>query len=263
MLQSQLQKTSQQILQDPPLISLEQARLLVQHLEADDQVSANEIIKTITLKESAELFSEVGKLTRQLHNSLSTFQLDDRINGLMNVDMPDARSRLEYVIKETEKAANSTMDAVERSMPIAEQLNDRLASIMPEWRKLMSRQIALGEFKHLCLTLDKLLTDASDDSKALNVMLTEVLMAQGYQDLTGQVIRRVIELVKEVEDHLISMLESFGDTDQQKEKSHTTACSSNKASSVKAEGPIIDSTNRDDVVNSQDDVDDLLSSLGF
>lgn len=246
--------------QEQALMSLEQARLLVQHLEADDVEAANDIIHTITLEESAELFSEVGKLTRQLHDSLSTFQLDDRINKLMEGEIPDARSRLEYVIEETEKAANSTMDAVERSMPIAEQLNERLDSILPEWKKLMSRQIELGEFKTLCLELDRLLTDANDDSKKLNGMLTEVLMAQGYQDLTGQVIRKVIELVKEVEDHLVDMLATFGEHEQVKDKAQPSQKSDDN---VKAEGPIIDATDRDDVVQGQDDVDDLLSSLGF
>ncbi len=246
--------------QEQTLITLEQAKLLVQHLEAGEIELANDIIHTITLEESAELFSEVGKLTRQLHDSLTTFQLDDRLSGLTKTDMPDARSRLEYVIEETEKAANSTMDAVERSMPIAEQLNGRLATIMPEWKKLMSRQIELGEFKHLCIALDKLLKDASQDSKALNVMLTEVLMAQGYQDLTGQVIRRVIDLVKEVEDHLVGRLASFSDQAAQKDESQSAG---RTRDDIKAEGPIIDATKRDDVVNNQDDVDDLLSSLGF
>jgi len=242
------------------LISLEQAKLLVQHLEAGDIKPANEIIHAITLEDSAELFSEVGKLTRQVHDSLSTFQIDERINGLTSTDMPDARSRLEFVILETEKAANSTMDAVEKIMPSAEKLNDRLSSIMPEWKKLMSRQIELGEFKHLCLALDKLLMDAREESTALNSALTDVLMAQGYQDLTGQVIRRVIELVKEVEDHLVDMLATFGEPVQQKDKSQLIVQNGNK---IKAEGPIIDAASRDDVVNNQDDVDDLLSSLGF
>jgi chemotaxis protein CheZ len=152
------------------------------------------------------------------------------------------------------------MDAVERSMPIAEQLNERLSSIMPEWKKLMSRQIELGEFKSLCIELDGLLSDAAEDSKKLNGMLTEVLMAQGYQDLTGQVIRKVIELVKEVENHLVTMVTTFGSQEQIKDKAHP---SEKKDDKVKAEGPIIDAATRDDVVNDQDDVDDLLSSLGF
>lgn len=245
--------------QEQSLISLEQAKELVQHLESGNIESANDIIHTITLEESAELFSEVGKLTRQLHDSLSNFNIDQRLAGLAEKSLPDASSRLEYVITETEKAANSTMDAVERSMPIAEQLNERLNKVIPEWKKLMSRQIELGGFKNLCTELDGLLEDASKDSKALNNSLTEVLMAQGYQDLTGQVIRQVITLVNEVEQHLVDMLATFGNKDQ-KDKTQPSLEIDDK---VKAEGPIIDAAERDDVVNNQDDVDDLLSSLGF
>ncbi|MFC4699905.1 protein phosphatase CheZ [Glaciecola siphonariae] len=251
------------------LISLEEAKALVAHLESDEIESANNIVHSITLRESTELFSEVGKLTRQLHDSLSNFQLDERISSLTKLQIPDARSRLEYVIEETEKAANSTMDAVERSMPIAEALNGRLSSVLPEWKKLMSRQIELGEFKSLCLDLDKLLSDAHEDSATLNSMLTEVLMAQGYQDLTGQVIRRVIELVKDVEESLVDMLSAFSEEEAKKERHEkgvekVSAQPSEKSDDkVKAEGPIIDAANRDDVAQSQDDVDDLLSSLGF
>ena len=246
--------------QEQPLISLEQAKLLVQHLENGETESANDIIHTISLNESAELFSEVGKLTRQLHDSLTDFNVDEKLVGLAEVSLPDATSRLEYVIEETEKAANSTMDAVEKSMPIAEQLNERLEAILPEWKKLMSRQIELGEFKHLCIELDRVLESVSNDSRALNNSLTEVLMAQGYQDLTGQVIRQVIGLVSEVEQHLVGMLATFGDTSQIKDKTQPSLEIDDK---VKAEGPIIDAAKREDVMDNQDDVDDLLSSLGF
>ena len=190
---------------------------------------------------------------------MTNFQLDDRIASLTQDEIPDAQSRLNYVIQETEKAANATMDAVEKSMPLAEKLNDRLNAIMPEWQKLMARQLELGQFKQLCQELDTLLSEAKTDSADLNKLLTEVLMAQGYQDLTGQVIRRVIELIKEVEDNLIGMLTAFGETQiediPQKNKK--------QSDTVNAEGPIIDAVDRDDVVNGQDDVDDLLSSLGF
>jgi chemotaxis protein CheZ len=249
-----------------PLISLEEAKDLVAHLESGDIESVNNIVHGITLRESTELFSEVGKLTRQLHDSLSNFHLDERISALTQTSIPDAQSRLEYVIEETEKAANSTMDAVERSMPIAESLNGRLSSILPEWKKLMSRQIEVGEFKSLCIDLDQLLTDACEDSATLNTILTEVLMAQGYQDLTGQVIRRVIELVKDVEDSLVEMLAAFSDEEGRSSKSEqkvNTQPSQNSGDKVIAEGPIMDAANRDDVVHGQDDVDDLLSSLGF
>lgn len=237
-------------------VSLAEAKQLVTYLEQEQIAEANALVDAFSIQQSAEIFTEVGKLTRQLHDSLNSFQLDERITGLVNEDIPDAESRLTYVIEETEKAANTTMDAVEKSMPITEAIGDRINSILPEWQKLMSREIEIGEFKTLCLDLDKLLHDASAETQTLNALLTEVLMAQGYQDLTGQVIRRVIELVKEVQSSLVHMLKVFGEpetvimTDPQKEK-------------IKAEGPVIDAQQRDDVVNGQDDVDDLLSSLGF
>lgn len=245
------------------LVSLDEAKLLVELLEKGEREQANALVETITMRESTELFSEVGKLTRQLHDSLNTFQVDERIANLTQDEIPDAQSRLTYVIEETEKAANATMDAVEKSMPLAEKLNERLTNIMPEWQKLMGRQLELGEFKHLCGELDNLLSDATNDSATLNSLLTEVLMAQGYQDLTGQVIRRVIELVKEVEDSLVSMLTAFGDVGELELVEDNPQSSKKKTDTVKAEGPIIDAETRDDVVSGQDDVDDLLSSLGF
>ncbi|MCU7555037.1 protein phosphatase CheZ [Alteromonas sp. ASW11-19] len=240
-------------------ITLDEAKQLVACLEAGDNESANAILEAVSMKESIELFAEVGKLTRQLHDSLNNFQLDERIAGLANEDIPDAQSRLTYVMEETEKAANTTMDAVEASMPIAENLAERIDKIMPEWKKLMSREIELGEFKALCTDLDRLLEDASDESAKLTGLLTEVLMAQGYQDLTGQVIRRVIELVKEVEDSLVNMLTMFGEP----EAKVSAKQSEKETDKIGAEGPIIDAEQRDDVVQGQDDVDDLLSSLGF
>lgn len=243
-------------------ITLEEAKQLVAYLEEGDSASANAILEAASMKESIELFAEVGKLTRQLHDALNNFQIDDRIKNLANDDIPDAQSRLTYVIEETEKAANTTMDAVEASMPIAELLSSRIINVMPEWKKLMSRQIELGEFKALCADLDELLEDGAEQSAKLTQLLTEVLMAQGYQDLTGQVIRRVIDLVKEVEDSLVNMLTMFGEPETS-EQTKAPVETVKKIDGVEAEGPIIDADTRDDVVSGQDDVDDLLSSLGF
>ncbi|WP_269517695.1 protein phosphatase CheZ [Alteromonas sp. BMJM2] len=242
--------------------SLEEARQLVVYLEAGDNASANALFEAASMKENVELFAEVGKLTRQLHDALNNFQIDDRIKNLATDDIPDAQTRLTYVIEETEKAANTTMDAVEASMPIAELLASRIDRVMPEWKKLMTRQIEVGEFKVLCKDLDELLEDGASQSAKLTQLLTEVLMAQGYQDLTGQVIRRVIDLVKEVEESLVNMLTMFGERDGS-EQAKPLSPEADKAEGVKAEGPILDAETRDDVVSGQDDVDDLLSSLGF
>ena len=241
-------------------ITLDEAKQLVTFLEEGDTDSANALLDAVTMKESVELFAEVGKLTRQLHDSLNNFQLDERIAGLANEDIPDAQTRLTYVIEETEKAANTTMDAVEQSMSIVETMKGQLDSLMPEWKKLMNREIELDEFKSMCLDLDKHLESSVADADKMMGLLTEVLMAQGYQDLTGQVIRRVIELVKEVEDSLVHMLTVFGGAEVTK-ATKTSQPKVEKA--IVAEGPIIDAESRDDVVSGQDDVDDLLSSLGF
>jgi chemotaxis protein CheZ len=244
-----------------PPISLENAKQLVAFLEENDNEAANALLEANSMGNSVELFAEVGKLTRQLHDSLNSFQLDGRIADLAMSDIPDAQSRLNYVMETTEKAANTTMDAVEASMPIAEKMNSSISAIMPEWKKLMTRDLALGEFKTLCHDLDAFLSESSTESAKLTTLLTEVLMAQGYQDLTGQVIRRVIELVKEVEHSLVQMLTMFSDPDA--EVDEKTNNSEKQSDTVKAEGPIIDAENREDVVSNQDDVDDLLSSLGF
>lgn len=246
-----------------PSISLENAKKLVSLLEAGDQDGANALLETVSINNSVELFAEVGKLTRQLHDSLNNFQLESRIANLATEDIPDAQSRLNYVIETTEQAANRTMDAVDTCMPIAEQINSGIKHIMPEWKKLMTRQLELNEFKTLCYDLDNFLEQSLTESEKLNSLLTEVLMAQGYQDITGQVIRRVMELVKEVEDSLVHMLTMFSVSEVIDPSAKKDKELAKDSDNMKAEGPIIDAENRDDVVSGQDDVDDLLSSLGF
>ena len=240
-------------------MSIEDAKTLVTLLENGDNQGAQTLLDAVTEHNSIELFAEVGKLTRQLHDSLNNFQMDERIANLATEEIPDAKTRLMYVIETTEQAANRTMDLVDSSMPIAENISSGIATILPEWKKLMSRQLELGEFNTLCHDLDDFLKVGGAESAKLTELLTEVLMAQGYQDLTGQVIRRVIELVKVVEDSLVHMLTMFGGAVM----TENTKTSEEQADSVKAEGPIIDAANREDVASDQDDVDDLLSSLGF
>ena len=92
-------------------ITLAQAKSLVTLLESDQQEKADELVAEIQNPTNSELFAEIGKLTRQLHDSLMNFQLDSRLNDLATADIPDAKERLNYVITRTEEAANKTMDA--------------------------------------------------------------------------------------------------------------------------------------------------------
>lgn len=239
-------------------VSLEQAKLLVEYLESDQQEKADELVAVIQNPINSELFAEIGKLTRQLHDSLNNFQLDSRLNDLATADIPDAKERLNYVITRTEEAANKTMDAVESIFPVVDTIQKQIKTVNPLWQKLMHNKLELTEFKSLCLDIDALLTTTDKESVRVHELMTDVLMAQDFQDLTGQVIRKVIDLVREVEDSLISMLTAFGMSAVNK-----PGGSKPKVGDNLVEGPIVNKEARDDVVADQDDVDDLLSSLGF
>lgn len=239
------------------MISLEQAKELVSLLENGQQTEANALVKALVVDNPDPMLAEVGKITRQLHDSLIHFRLDERINDLAKNDIPDARERLLYVIDKTEQAANKTMDAVEATLPIADQLHQSLSQVHPQWQRLMTGDIGLHDFKALCHDIDLLLVQVEGDSSILRSQLTDILMAQDYQDLTGQIIRRVIELVHEVEDRLVEILKAFG------MEQETPIPVDDKAARIAPEGPIMNPEQRNDVVESQDDVDDLLSSLGF
>jgi chemotaxis protein CheZ len=247
-----------------PQISLEEAKALVIALESGDDQSANEILMSAASPENKALFAEVGKLTRQLHDSLSNFQLDPKIANLATDDIPDAKERLSYVMDLTEKAANKTMDAVDSSLPLADKINTNLAELKPEWDKLMQREIQLGEFKSLCYSINDFMEVAGKDAAQIHTHMTEIMMAQDFQDLTGQVIKRVIELVKDVEDSLIHLLTVFGEPNANVSNDVNNTHEKDQAvDNNGVEGPIIDAENREDAVSNQDEVDDLLSSLGF
>ncbi|WP_394251801.1 protein phosphatase CheZ [Vibrio profundi] len=239
------------------MISLEQAKQLVQLLEAEEQQEADNLVRSIYEGATNPMLQEIGTLTRDLHNSLTQFNLDDRMSEIANDEIPDARDRLQYVIDKTEVAANKTMDAVDRCLPIADNLHECLLQVRPQWNELMHGRIELAQFKALCHRIDGLLVQVEGDSTELRGQLTEILMAQDFQDLTGQIISKVITLVNEVEGRLVEILTAFGasQTEQTADK--------DKKASIEPEGPILNPEERTDAVASQDEVDDLLSSLGF
>jgi len=245
-----------------PLLSLSEAKALVAHLEAEEIAQANEIIEkanNISISDG-KVFDKVGELTRELHDALVSFQNDTRLIDMAGHDIPDAKERLNYVIEMTDKAANKTMDAVDNCLPIADKLLADLEAVKPSWQGLMNRDLAVGDFKVLCHQIDGLIEDSSISAENLRASLTDILMAQDFQDLTGQMIRRVIELVQEIESKLVGILKVCSAGDENVEWKKETESSQKD---IKAEGPIMHAESRDDVVNGQDDVDDLLSSLGF
>lgn len=236
-------------------ISLEKAKQLVSHLENGKVEEANRVLADLYGTDTEALFKKVGLLTRELHSALGDLRGEHGSGDASAAT--NAEQHLNYVIELTDKAANKTMDAVDSCMPVADRLHESVEKVMPSWNALMGRDLDAKKFKELCHQLDVFLKDTEKDSDELRSKLTEILLAQDFQDLTGQVIRRMITLIHDVENNLVDILRMFGDNDLQKKDT------GKKIDGKTAEGPIINAESREDAVSNQDDVDDLLSSLGF
>jgi chemotaxis protein CheZ len=179
----------------------------------------------------------------------------------------DATDRLSYVVQMTEKAANRTMDLVEESAPLLGGLSDEARQLGEEWGRFMRREIGADGFRDLARRIEQYLARSQRDTDALSGKLNDILLAQDYQDLTGQVIKRVTQLVTEVESNLVKLVMMASQVDRYAGIEHDHAAlraeQEQQKSPSRGEGPQIHADIREDVVSGQDDVDDLLSSLGF
>jgi chemotaxis protein CheZ len=205
----------------------------------------------------ADLMAELHDLTCNLRNALDRFRFDARLNDLAEKEMPDARQRLSHVLLLTSDAAHRTLDLVEKSGPAAERTAREAGELETLWRQFRSRQIAPDDFRSLVTRMDEFLRNARTDSDVVRANLAEVLLAQGYQDLSGQIIRGVMMLVAEVEKTLAELtrlargeVASVLTTDPELNTRHT--------------GPVVPGVDpQAAVVSDQEDVDALLSRLGM
>jgi chemotaxis protein CheZ len=232
------------------------AKSLVEKLETGATEDAHAILDELTKVRESLLYQEIGKLTRELHNSLTSFHVDTHITALAEKDIPDARERLRYVVSMTDEAANRTLTAVEDSIPACDQLNTRVTEINDAWGRLLRREMSADEFRQLSKTLTDYLSLSSNDIGTIKNGLNEVLMAQDFQDLTGQIIHRVIDLVEDVENNLVGLIKVAG------QKIEAPSYVEHKPD-VTPVGPAVPGLDDDGRVSGQDEVDDLLSSLGF
>ncbi|PHS70579.1 MAG: chemotaxis protein CheZ [Methylophaga sp.] len=237
-------------------VQLEAAHALIDALESDDENEIKHHLGILTQSQENELFDEVGKMTRELHDSLSNFSLDHRLIDLTNNDIPNTRDRLNYVISTTEDAAHKTLGFIEKTLPLASDLKQTAEKIDESWHRFRMKEMGVEEFRTLSDEIASYLPDVKKHSDDIHANLSEMMLAQGFQDLTGQVIRQVINMVEEVEDNLIRLVKLSGQYQVAKTDKKVV-------DSIKAEGPQINAENNPNVVNNQDEVDDLLSSLGF
>lgn len=234
------------------------AEELIKEMQKGNEEHAAQLLEYVSSARDNMLFQEVGKMTRQLHDALESFRQDSRIESLAEHDIPDARQRLSYVIEMTQKSADRTLNAVEETMPVAEKISEQAGQLSATWQRFRRRELSVEQFRDLSASIEKFLGEIEQDSNTMRNNLNDVLMAQEFQDLTGQIITRVITLVEEVEGNLAELLRITGDrfvnpADAPAEEENDTS----------PEGPQVPGVGGKDVMASQDDVDDLLSSLGF
>lgn len=238
-------------------IRLVKARELVSCLEQADEESAIDIIDDITNVRNTELFNSIGRLTRDLHNAISGVGDGADVSQLTSFDIPDAKERLNYVVTMTEQAADKTLGVIEEILPRCDQLHDRSARLASIWNRYASGDMAEEEFHSMSDVIKTFLNKSEVDSEEMRTKLKEVLIAQEYQDITSQVIGRVIRLVEDVETSLMKVLRLTGVGDE------SDVGKTGKRTEDELEGPQIPGHKSSTAVNGQDEVDDLLSSLGF
>jgi chemotaxis protein CheZ len=236
---------------------LAQARELVRLLERGEDAQVERLIDDMTDHRDINLFQQLGVLTRELHETINSFQIDSRLAAIADKDIPDAKERLNYVVTMTEEAAHKTLNAVEGSLPIAESLGACADELKASWARFKGREMSVEEFRSLSREIETFLDRTSADAHSIRSDLSAVMMAQSAQDLTGQIIRRVVSLVQDLEDNLVELVRltgmRFAEDEDAKDKG---------AGAPRGGGPVVPSVDKD-VVTSQDEVDDLLSSLGF
>lgn len=213
------------------------ARQLVSSLESGQDDEAARCLHRLQESGPTPLLRHVAELTRDVHQSLLGLGSDPQLTEMTRTEMPDARSRLAYVIEKTEDSAHRTLAAVEDMMPLVSRVGESAAAALAA---------------HDAARHTDALREVVEVSEVLRGGLTEVLMAQEYQDLTGQVIRRTIDIVDKVERKLVALLAAELPGAQHE---------STRAPETGARGPVI--RPEADAVTQQDDVDALLAELGL
>jgi chemotaxis protein CheZ len=200
---------------------------------------------------SGTVVNKLGQMTRKFHDTLHELGYDKDLEKVASF-IPDARDRLGYVVTMTQKAAERVLNATEAAQPIMTKLEADSQLLAREWQLLFDKQLDIEKFKSLVTQTRAFLTEVPKQAKATNAFLTEIMMAQDFQDLTGQVIKKIVEVTQNLEKQLVELLV---------ESSPSVANPDAHAGLLN--GPVINASGRTDVVTNQDQVDDLLESMGF
>ncbi len=198
-----------------------------------------------------KVFNRIGVMTRQLHDTLRELGYDRSLQEAAHA-IPDARQRLTYIAEMTEQAASKVLNATDIAKPIQDRTEASARALQARWDRLYANQMSPEEFRVLAGETRGFLGEVAQGSRETGAQLMEIMMAQDFQDLTGQVIKKVVDLAQGLEKQLLQVLIEAMPAERKAEAPDTLM-----------NGPVINAVGRDDVVSSQEQVDDLLESLGF
>lgn len=198
-----------------------------------------------------KVFSQLGQMTRSLHDSLRELGYDKALESAAS-SIPDTRDRLNYIATMTEQAADRALNATEIAKPIQEKLSTEAIALSQQWQRLFDKQLGVEQFKDLVTQTRDYLNRVPQQTQATNAQLMEIMMAQDFQDLTGQVIKKIIDVAQQIERQLIQLLVET-----------TPPAKMTEVNTGLLNGPVIQGEGRGDVVTNQAQVDDFLDSLGF
>jgi chemotaxis protein CheZ len=212
-------------------------------LAANDEPAFSAAMRGFNALQDSSVLTSVRKVRGDLQAALERFRAESRLAEMAERQVPDARQRLAHVLKLTDDAAHHTMDLVDQSCPLV----DAVALEAQRLRGLPGVGPDVGRF----------LERTQSHMKTVRTRLTDVLLAQGYQDLSGQIIRNVMQLVDELEMALgdLVRIDHF-------EFDGETIASQVPRVSTGAYGPVVPGVVHGETVGGQDDIDAMLSGLG-
>jgi chemotaxis protein CheZ len=245
-----------------------EAQAVLARIGSVDQAAALQALIEFSDHRNAGLYRHVGKITRGLHSAIVSLDIDPQVPG---AEGRDIQSRLGYVMELTSEAANKTMDVAEEALPVARALGEESGKLLEEWKRLRKRELSGDDFRLLYARIGDFLGYSVQESAILNQRLNDIVLAQSYQDLSGQIIQKTMSMLRSTESELVRLLSVAGTVKDGLSSSSTMDLLLEKEVEVidsidvgdknlLAEGPLPKGA---DVLNDQDDVNDLLSSLGF
>ncbi|MGY1489727.1 protein phosphatase CheZ [Methylobacillus pratensis] len=198
-----------------------------------------------------EMLHRIGLMTRNLHESLRGLGFDKLLEQAAH-GIPDARDRLNYVARMTEQAAERVLNATDIATPLQDELNQQAVSLEERWKSILAVPSLKKDYDQVADETVAFLTKTVSHTDATKAQLLDIMMAQDFQDLTGQVIKKITELAQEIEQQLVQVLIDF-----------SPGTGGKKEDNSLMNGPQINPDTAIDVVANQEQVDDLLDSLGF